>query len=131
MNDRLVHADTAIGRPFIAALCAGSIFIIATAFSVGNVKVGEAIGLLPFLLPLGTIFGFVLAVVPCLLGTVILHALGRGNVGVRLPAFWALIGGLMGGGALAATSADTSAVIVFSATGTLCALICRSGARWT
>ena len=131
MNDCLVQPRTVVGRPFVAALAAGTIFMLAVSVSTGDVPVLSALALTVALSPFTTMFGFVLAVVPCLLGCAMLHTLGVGNAGARLPVFWVLIGGLAAGGVTAAVTADAGVITAFAATGATCALICRSGARWT
>lgn len=74
--------------------------------------------------------GFVIAVVPNFVGSLGLHALGVQNDASRLPVFWGMIGGLVAGGGVGATGAPFELAAAFAATGSACALICRSGADW-
>lgn len=131
MSARTCTPGPQTGRPFVAALAAGAIFVFAATLGEGEWDGGATLGFAALFAPVAAIFGFVIAVVPCLVGSAALHALGTVNDGARLPAFWTLAGGLAGGGLIAAVADTTEMIAPFAITGALCALICRSGARWT
>lgn len=92
-----------------------------------GLRLDQIAGFVPGI-PLAALFGAFLAFVPNLAGAVLLGALGRGNVGVRLPACLALVGG--GTGGLIGAGAGPVASLVMATVGTFCALICRWGTDW-
>lgn len=120
------------GRPILASLCAGPIFmlllILWTAVIASPQWQGGPSAL--FITPLAVPFGFVVALVPNLLGTAAMHAMGKANDAARLPVFWALAGAILAGGILLAFDAPPKLAGLFAATGAASALVCRIGARW-
>lgn len=126
-----------IGGIFLASLSAGPIFVASVLVSVVAHSVApltpDLDGLTPavfIVLPLVVIVGFVLSVLPNILGATLLFALGRHNDGVRLPAFWAIFGGLAAGSSAFAFGASGEVLTALSATGAICALLCRRGTVW-
>ncbi|HEX8484197.1 hypothetical protein [Sphingomonas sp.] len=119
-----------------ACLAAGPIFLaslglFSTIASPDPVPVGSAGWLMLVVLsPPVLLAGALLAIVPSLLGTLILARIGCGNAGLRLPAAWAVAGGFAAGTISAALAADVTMIATFAATGVVCALACRSGTRW-
>ena len=119
-----------------ASLASGPILFGAIALSntVGSSDpVAVDLSGSPFLLALAVpvvVFGTLLGVLPNLIGTALLANVACGNVAMRLPIAWGLIGGLAAGGAARAADADPETLFVFAATGAICALICRWGTRW-
>jgi hypothetical protein len=88
-------------------------------------------------IPLAIMGGAVLAVLPNFFGSVALAALGRGNMGARLPVFWALIGAFAG--LLLERIMDANRINVeplllpdmwLAVVGATSALLCRWGTRW-
>lgn len=126
-----------IGGILLASLSAGPIFVASVLMSVVAHSVvpltPDLHGLSPamfIVLPLVVIVGFVLSVLPNILGATLLLALGRHNDGARLPVFWAVFGGLSAGGTSFALGASGEVLTALSATGAICALICRRGTVW-
>ena len=118
-----------------ACFAAGPVFVVAlTLFTVTAVP--QAIPVTPTgwlfaLLAIPAVpVGGLLAMLPALLGTDLLARLGSGNVGLRLPVAWALVGGIVPGAATALNDGDGVTTAAFAATGAVCALLCRSGTRW-
>ena len=77
--------------------------------------------------------GFVASVAPNIVGSALLAWLGRGNIGVRLPVMWALVGA--GAGSLLALVLDGGTVPAaptgsLAAIGATSALLCRWKTRW-
>ena len=83
------------------------------------------------LTPLVIGFGFIVAVLPNLLGTWLLRRLATDNIGARLPVVWALAGGLSGGAIGMVFSVPQEIVVPLAASGTVCALVCRRGLHWS
>ena len=88
--------------------------------------------LLIFSLP-AALFGFLVALVPAGLGTLLMHSLGQHFAAARPPLSWTLAGAAIGAGlamwfgAFDPLSQTGFAVIVTSA---LCARICRRSVSW-
>ena len=75
----------------------------------------------------GTIIAFPLA----MLGAMALSGLGRDNIGLRHPAFWALTGALAAGGPAACIGMEDSAFLTaFAFTGAVVASISRWRVAW-
>ncbi len=81
--------------------------------------------------PLVIGFGFILAVVPNLLGAWLLRWFATDNIGARLPIVWALAGGLFGGAIGLVLSAPQEIVLPLTTSGIACALLCRRGLHWS
>jgi hypothetical protein len=123
----------------IASVSAGPIFVLAfalTGLSAG-VDAASALGAgLVAIVGVGVIaipFGFMLSIVPNLIGAWILAMLGQGNDGVRLPVVWIVVGSLAAGlfaWAIRPSFGGAEMVVAFAATGGACALICRRFTRW-
>ncbi|WP_425229890.1 hypothetical protein [Sphingomonas sp.] len=134
--DRTMKRETYAAGVIKGALTAGPVFVglvaIATAFDTPSpIDVTTAWTLLLALFPPVVMVGALLAVPPTLLGSVMLSWAGRSNVALRLPVAWGLVGGLAAGGTAWACSADQPLVAAFGGTGSVCALVCRQGTRWT
>ncbi|MGY4396126.1 hypothetical protein ACVWZA_001299 [Sphingomonas sp. UYAg733] len=78
--------------------------------------------------------GVLISGIPNFLGTWLMRRLGRYNPAMRLPAAWALAGGLATGMPLVLSgNGDTQSSIAcfgFSFAGAVCALICRWHVTW-
>jgi hypothetical protein len=131
---------------FTPAFCAGGLFcgsvvlaiqqcVPATAFPVqgGAMTVFQMLAGLLLFLPVASIVGMVLSVLPILVGVTILAAIGRWNIGTRHPAFWALTGGAAPAGVAFATGSNVAelGVLAFILTGAACAAIARRYVRWS
>ena len=115
----------AAGPVFLASVVLFTIASVPTAVAVDASSLLFLFALLP-----ATVVGGLLALIPNLIGAALLANLAGGNVGLRLPACWALVGGLVAGSAAAFEGADGIGIAAFAATGAICALLCRSGTRW-
>lgn len=118
-----------------ACIAAGPVFLAATVLFTtqafpGPVAVNVSSLLLLLALVPAIVVGGLLALFPNLIGTALLANLADRNAGVRLPAFWGLVGGLVAGSAAGFEDVDGATTAAFAATGAICALICRSGTRW-
>jgi hypothetical protein len=118
-----------------ACLAAGPVFVAAvtlfTAIAMPQpIPVTSAGWLFALLVVPAIPAGGILAMLPALLGTDLLARLGSGNIGLRLPVAWGLVGGIVPGVATALNGGDGVTTAAFAATGAACALLCRSGTRW-
>jgi hypothetical protein len=110
---------------FVAA-----VILFTTASTPSAVAVDASSLLFLFaLVPVG-IVGALIALLPNLIGAALLARIAGGNAGLRLPAFWGMIGGLVAGGGAWLEDTDGATIAAFAATGAVCALLCRSGTRW-
>lgn len=126
----------------VSAVAAGYIFIVSTgvmrivdALASGRAPFGYEMAALAGALLFGWIaipFGFVLAIVPCLVGTAVLTVLGQRLSLVRHPFVWAATGGLAivipAGAQLFAP--DGRPVVGMMIAGIGCALVSRALIRW-
>jgi len=122
----------------LASLAAGPLFLAVAA--TGELLDGNPIVLTPNEVELiagaiwlAMIFGWFVAIVPNLLGALLMGRLGRDNVVARLPVMWSLAGAALGGGAIWLTWTGEDRVGASSqmaAVAALCALVCRARVRW-
>lgn len=127
------QATRATGRILTAALCAGPIFsmtMLAMDLSNGIGAISPLRSGFLWIIPVSIFFGFLLSIIPNLIGASALLAIGDRNEAMRLPVVWGLVGGLLAGWAAFGFGADMPGIVAFSTTGTLCALICRAGTIW-
>lgn len=122
----------------LASVIAGPTFVIATmlvtwmaagANAIDVSAPGQALIILPILL-MATLFGTILAIIPCAAGAWTMRWLGRGNVAMRLPAMWAIAGGSLGAAPAILYSGDQLFAFELAATGAVCALVCRHRMEW-
>lgn len=120
-----------------ASLAAGPVFVIVTMVQSGMdmtvdaiVRAGSWLLILLTISPFIVGFGFIIAVLPNLIGAWLLRWLSTDNIGARLPVLWALVGGLAGGAIGTVFSAPQEIVVPLAASGIVCALVCRRGMRW-
>jgi len=132
----MVHDSIAPGA-LRASLAAGAIFlptlVLVYAYCLLPAAIPvpgqELLGAL-ILLPLGCVFGFFLAILPNLIGSALLAALGDHVEAARLPAVWILTGALAGavlGWLVDARDGGSTALAI---TGALNAALCRRGLAW-
>ena len=130
--------NTAKPRPahsaLVASLAAGPLFVLmigllAVATSSRPIAVDPTIVDAIVGLPLVIVFGFMLALLPNLLGSALLDTLARHHEGWRLPVIWGLVGAAGGYAAtwIGGTAPDPLVAAALSLTGAGCALICRRG----
>lgn len=120
-----------------AALYAGPVFVasvllagmIETSAPVGPVSPSGVLGLI-VLAPFAIGIGFVVAIVPLLVGTALLGAVARRHIGLQFPAVWAMAGGLSGW-LIAIGFDDPFATFALSATGAVCAVRSWRGVDWS
>jgi hypothetical protein len=133
--------------PLIASGFAGPIFSLAAAIGLYYQRGTEAVAVpesallaVPGFLILSTIFGFMIALLPNLFGTMLMGYIGNHSYFSRTPAIWASVGA-----ALPAVTAfifwlidpeninlaeNGTYIMAFMVTGCVCALICRRHTRW-
>jgi hypothetical protein len=124
----------------VACLVAGPTF--ATTFALADLylklpqpillTVPEIAPLLAFCLT-ATVFGFVIALVPAGLGTLLMSRLGDHVPAARAPLAWTLAGAAIGYGLAVLTGAWPglpAAAFALVATSALCARICWGAAEW-
>ena len=75
-------------------------------------------------------FGAVIAVLPVLLGTATMGWIACHNEGARLPAVWAVVGGIAAGIPAWLLAAGATFTAIWAATGAICALAARWQVRW-
>jgi hypothetical protein len=108
-----------VGR---ASIAAGPVFlasvVLFTTLSVPRPVAVDASSLL-FLLVLvpAIMVGGLLALLPNLIGTALLANVAGSNAGLRLPAFWGLVGGLVSGGGAAFEGVDGVTTAAFAPPG--------------
>ena len=128
-----------VGAAAIVASCAAGPLAMLMAgiriLQAGNpVHVDlDLIAVAPGTLVMATVFGWLFAIVPNLLGTMVLGWFGRFNVGMRTPTVWAIVGAAAAGiPAWLATgpydSYQTSAAM--TGIGAASALLCRARVKW-
>ena len=125
-------ASLAAGPAFLASLALAGYATASTAPI--PVEHWEWIGGAVFAGFVSLPFGFAFALIPNVIGSWALHALGKGNPAVRLHVFWALVGAGIAGlpFALIPNPGDVIAPIAmaFAVTGASCALVARRFTRW-
>ena len=123
----------------VASLTAGPVFAASTSAASLYLRLPCPIVVGPSELmlvapvaALSIIVGCVLAVLPNLVGTILLAGLGDRYPEARLPEFWAITGAAIGIGIAAATGAFQSPPLAFGlvATSAACAWICRRPIVW-
>lgn len=115
----------------IGVLIAAAGVLIAALTNTGDGA--SALLAAPLAMMLAMPLGFVASFLPNLAGTALLAWLGRGNVGVRLPVFWALAGAGTGAGiatVLSGANADAGSTAILAGIGAVSALLCRSKTDW-
>lgn len=124
----------------LACLVAGPAFVWTNIIADAYLRLPRPIvasphdifGLLMFSL-LAALFGFVIALLPTSLGTLLMHNLGERVEAARAPLAWILAGGTIGAGLAMLFGAfpdlpETAFALV--ATSALCARICRRSVSW-
>ena len=127
-------ASLAAGPAFLGSLALAAWATEAPAtyvIGLSAVEAGGAIGM-----AFGaTLFGFLLSMVPNIVGSWFMHGLGIGNFAAQLPVVWALAGAGMAGlpfvfiPGLANDSLPIATV--FAVTGASCALIAHRFTAWS
>lgn len=129
-----------IAAAAIASLFAGPIFLVSFAGAALYLQLpapialdwSDALGFAFAFIP-ALMIGTVLALVPNILGTLLMVRLGDLSEAARLPEIWALAGGLIGAAIVWAGSfdgIDPAFLFATVATSAACALICRSRMAW-
>jgi len=117
------------GGPALMAMLGIGVLLSGEPVHVGPMDIARAaVGIWTVAL-----FGWFFAIVPNLFGTIVLGWLGEFNIGLRLPAFWAIIGAGVGGIPmwLSAGPHDMGqAPAVMAGVGAISALLCRAKVRW-
>lgn len=119
-----------------ATLASGPIFVFTfiTAALIAEPQRVADLWTAPLLATVSIPFGAIIGLVPNWLGASILANGGRGNVGLRLPVMWLLVGA--GAGAAIGALVDwnnnngPSAVTFMAVVGIACAGVCRLFTRW-
>lgn len=128
------------GGALLASLTAGPIFLVWLGITtlvadpaVHPLDAATAGGLLMIFFP-AVICGAIVSLLPNLLGTAFLHAIGRANPGTRLPVFWALAGAALVGLPIALCGSiggdSIFLTLPLTLTGASCAAICRASIGW-
>lgn len=127
---------------WIACLCAGPVFAASLVFATmlespspvaldaqwGMIAGGALVMIMPVI-----VIGMLLAFFPVWLGAKLLAWAGSANIGLRHPAFWAIMGGAIPGSLLPVIDlgSDRHFGTALIATGAICAVIVRYGTRWS
>ncbi len=137
--------------PLIASIGAGAVFLVANvtaSFMFGtnlpamNEPLSDMILKWLFLagafIAIGTPVGFLYAIIPNLIGNVVMHWIGTRVTSARAGGIWAIVGALAAGVPAALIAAPNnpanegiSLTMSFAITGGVCALVCRRFTRWT
>ncbi|UVO53225.1 hypothetical protein [Sphingomonas sp. SUN039] len=125
-----MFASLAAGPAFLAsyALAAWATEMPATYKFGASADVAGGVIMMVFA---STLFGFVLSVVPNLIGTWFMHGIGIGNFALRFPVAWALAGAGSAGLPFAFIP-DASGMFgaAFAMTGASCALVAHRLTTW-
>jgi hypothetical protein len=122
-----------------ALVASGLIGVIVAAGALAFVGLNEpdrgmtALAATPLVLLFAVPVGFVVSIVPNLLGTALLATLGRDNIALRLPPIWALVGAGSGGtiaALLGSGPASAEPVALVAGIGAVSALLCRWKTAW-
>lgn len=133
--------------PLIASLFAGPVFAgslgLATLIlsTPAPIPVNIAWGDIPPLLVVTvsmSFFGFIVGVLPCLIGSIVMGNLGSQIASFRQPFAWTIAGAAIPGLLFLApllssddpTSADSAWFYGLVMTGAVCSALCRKGAKW-
>ncbi|HEX4738329.1 MAG TPA: hypothetical protein VH331_12295 [Allosphingosinicella sp.] len=132
--------QTRLGRGIgLASLAAGPIFLTANAAAWMYLQIPKPIAIGPsdLLLFVGlcipaAVFGCILSILPNLIGSGLMVAMGDALPAARSPEVWIVAGGLAGLGIAAAMSFAQSPSSGFAlvATSAICARICRRSVAW-
>lgn len=136
----MTRQGISFGGALLASITAGPILLVWLGITtlvadpaVHPLDAGAAGSVMMIFFP-ATICGAIVALLPNLFGTALLHAIGRANHGARLPAFWALAGAALVGLPIALCGGAGGAAIFFTLpltlTGASCAAICRASVGW-
>lgn len=132
----VVIASLATGPLFVIGLSAGmSIFNGDPAVATGDSgQIATSLLSALLLIPVSSIAGALLAVLPILAGNWLMTELARGNEALRFPPVWAIVGGAIAGTpaflAWEGSPIDVALAAGFACAGAGSALICRAGAHW-
>lgn len=130
--------------PVAASIIAGPVLVIgqliADSIQAGHLSLAgsegdwiTAIIVIVGMMMVAVLVGFFAAIIPNIIGTLVMWMLGRTMRPARLPLLWALAGGLAAGGFALSDAIDSELPgrpIAYAVTGALCALVCRRFARW-
>lgn len=125
---RIVFAALVAGPTFVLATVLAS-WIIGGAGTIDVASAGTALIILP-ILAIATMFGAILALIPCAVGACAMGWLGRDNIGMRLPAMWGLAGAGLAGFPAFSFGGDGPVSLALAITGAICALACRHRVQW-
>jgi len=115
--------------------CAGLLYLFGAFSVVAVLPSGSGDEILPFLvmgLMLAIPFGFLLALLPMVVGVLVMSRLGESSEDLRHPAAWGFAGFAMSAALLilfGVTDIAGGPALLF--TGTCCALLARGRVRWT
>ncbi len=127
-----------ISAAALASIAGGPLLLVMMTIGVllsgdpVHVAPDQALQALTVIAMIGMV-GWFVAIVPNLLGTAVLGWLGRFNIGMRMPAAWAIIGAAAGGvpAWLCATDyARSETAAAMAGIGAVSALLCRARVRW-
>lgn len=127
--------------PIIGALPAGGVFITCTVLINAYAALPDAIEVdstALLVVPLGlitcSIFGWLIAIIPTIIGTTIMAAIGCEHKATRNPLCWAFAGAapiaMFSGIAGGFDRSDAPFTVALIITGAVCALTCRRFTRW-
>ncbi|THD36534.1 MAG: hypothetical protein E7773_05840 [Sphingomonas sp.] len=123
-----LKASAAAGPIAIFVLLVGQMLSGETlAIRVGPTEVGNAMGMAVWF----SIGAMIIALIPNILGAMLMGWASARNLGLRHPAAWGLVGAaVMGLPAIAIDGAGSADTAALAAMGALNALVCRMGVRW-
>jgi hypothetical protein len=134
--------------PFIASLAAGPVFAGSLGFATlilsapAPIPVNITWGDIPPMIVVTAsiaFFGFIVGILPCLIGSIVMGNLGSQLSPFRQPIAWIIAGAAIPAALFLApllssndaTSTDSAWFYGLVMTGAVCAALCRKGAKWT
>ena len=130
MTDRPTHRGL-VCAPLLASLAAGPVFLTAIALADAPSAQGWINGFAALLLfPVTIPFGFAVALIPTIVGTLALYSLGRVAAIFRWWPFWGSAGALLGWAMIAPSNQIADDNWPWLITGAACALVCRARVDW-
>lgn len=127
------------GSVGLASLAAGPIFVVSTGLAATYLQLPRAMALDPHqIAPTILVFipaivvGFILSIIPNLIGSRLLLFTGQAIPATRARPFWIGIGALLGAAIAGSTGAFAEPAYAFGLilTAACCAAICRLSAYW-
>lgn len=117
------------GGPLVAVMSGIGILLSGNPIHTSADQLAQLGGIIVMM----TVVGWFVAIIPNLIGSIVLGWLGRFNVGMRMPVVWAMVGAAAAGlpAWLTSNAYDRAEMTAAMAgIGAVSALLCRAKVRW-